>query len=495
MSVDLFSGAEEPEPEARAVVYSVSEVTRLVRGLIEKGLGTVWVEGEVSNLRKQPSGHQYFSVKDGGAQLSCVLFGRTFTKGSALADGMQVRLRGRMTVYEARGVYQLNVQQVEMAGAGALQAKFEALKRRLYAEGLFDEERKRALPRFPGRIAVVTSPSGAALRDMLQVFERRAPWLRVMISPVRVQGQGAAEEMIAAIEQLNRAEEWGLPEPEVIVLARGGGSIEDLWEFNSEALARAIAASAIPVVSGVGHEIDFTIADFAADVRAATPSVAAELVAPDSAAWQRRVRQFGEQLGRCMESKIGVMRGRLEYLGRAALFGEPQRRLREAVQSVDFAAEDLERSMRDALARGRRRVEELHAVIRRHRPDQVLELAGQRLAGVRHRLGMALQGRWREVAQGFQQGALRLDAAGRPHLEQARQRLGRVAEMLRLLAPQTVLERGFSISTLEDGTVVRSAGQLKDGTRLVTRLPDGSVSSVVESGKQDARPGKPGRAS
>src|SRR3954466_12178859 len=258
-------------------VFTVAELTRQIRGALETRFGAVWVEGEISNYRPQPSGHRYFTLKDQRAAISCVVFRNSLPPSAPpIADGMQVQLYGNVTVFEARGQYQLNVQILQTRGAGLLQARFEALKRKLEAEGLFDSARKRALPKFPKRIGIITSPSGAAIRDMLNVLRRRAPNVQVLVNPVRVQGIGASAEIATAIKELGRPNEsW---EPiDLIVLARGGGSIEDLWEFNEEIVARAIFHSPVPIVSAIGHEIDFTIADFVADRRAPTASAGAEL--------------------------------------------------------------------------------------------------------------------------------------------------------------------------------------------------------------------------
>src|SRR5256886_14983616 len=262
-------------------ILTVAELTRAIRGTLETKFGAVWVQGEVSNYKLHPSGHQYFTLKDQRAQIACVIFRNTMAPvRPPLADGAQVQVYGNVSVFEARGQYQLNVQILQPRGLGLLQAKFEALKRKLEAEGLFEAERKRPLPKFPQRIGIVTSPSGAAVRDMLNVLRRRAPWLHILINPVRVQGTGAAQEIAVATRELAGPNERFAP-LDVIVIARGGGSIEDLWEFNEEIVARAIFHSTVPVVSAVGHEIDFTICDFVADLRAPTPSAAAELIVPD----------------------------------------------------------------------------------------------------------------------------------------------------------------------------------------------------------------------
>ena len=455
MTADLFGAPEPPSDEPR--VFSVSEITRTVRAVLEDEIGTVWVEGEVSNYRKQASGHQYFTLKDAQAQLACVWFARggSRLKQVALTDGMQVQVRGALTVYEARGQYQLNVQLVQAGGAGLLQAKFEALKRKLEAEGLFAAERKRELPGFPAVVGIVTSPTGAALRDMLHVLARRAPWLRVIVSPARVQGEGAAAEIAAGIAALN---ELAAP-PDVIVIARGGGSVEDLWAFNEEVVARAIVASAIPVVSAVGHEIDFTIADFAADLRAPTPSAAAELIAPDAAELTRELGQWAGQLRRQMSAALGAQRSRLDFLTRSTFFREPEQRLAAAQQRTDLAEEALRRAMREHLVARRQDVGALLAALRQYRPDQLLALRRQHFDALRAKF----QARFDEARK------------------EPKARFTRLAAMLRLLAPTATLARGYSITTTTDGSTIRSVTDVQRGTQIVTRLADGEVKSRVET--------------
>ena len=455
MTADLFGVPEPPSDEPR--VFSVSEITRTVRAVLEDEIGTVWVEGEVSNYRKQASGHQYFTLKDAQAQLACVWFARggSRLKQVALTDGMQVQVRGALTVYEARGQYQLNVQLVQAGGAGLLQAKFEALKRKLEAEGLFAAERKRELPGFPAVVGIVTSPTGAALRDMLHVLARRAPWLRVIVSPARVQGEGAAAEIAAGIAALN---ELAAP-PDVIVIARGGGSVEDLWAFNEEVVARAIVASAIPVVSAVGHEIDFTIADFAADLRAPTPSAAAELIAPDAAELTRELGQWAGQLRRQMSAALGAQRVRLDFLARSTFFREPEQRLAAAQQRTDLAEEALRRAMREHLVARRQDVGALLAALRQYRPDQLLALRRQYYDALRAKF----QARFDEARK------------------EPKARFTRLAAMLRLLAPTATLARGYSITTTTDGSTIRSITDVQRGTQIVTRLADGEVKSRVET--------------
>ena len=278
------------EEETRDV-FTVSELTMRVKRTLENQIGQVWVEGEISNFRAQASGHMYFSIKDARTQLSCVLFkGTRVEQRELMEDGQKVVLQGDLTVYEPRGQYQLIVRAVELQGVGALQAQFEKLKTKLQAEGLFDAETKQELPRFPQRIGIVTSLSAAALRDVLHVVRRRQPSLQIVLAACRVQGKGAENEIANAIDRLNR---WATTEPlDLILVTRGGGSLEDLWAFNEEAVARAIHASSVPVVSAVGHEIDFTISDFVADARAATPSAAAEIITAAAVALRWASRPF-----------------------------------------------------------------------------------------------------------------------------------------------------------------------------------------------------------
>src|SRR3989440_1931347 len=294
-------------------VFTVGELTRQIRGALETKFGAVWVQGEVSNYKLHPSGHQYFTLKDARAQIACVIFRNTMAPlRQPLVDGTQVQVYGNVSVFEARGQYQLSVQILQPRGLGLLQAKFEALKRKLEAEGFFAPERKRPLPKFPRRIGIVTSPSGAAIRDILNVLKRRAPWLEILIKPVRVQGTGAAAEIAVAIRELATPnEQW--QRLDVIVIARGGGSIEDLWEFNEEIVARTIAAVTVPIVSAIGHEIDFTIADFVADLRAPTPSAAAELIVPDIVDLRRHMDTFARALGRELINRMRDAQQRLDH--------------------------------------------------------------------------------------------------------------------------------------------------------------------------------------
>src|SRR5438094_1859075 len=285
-------------------VFTVGELTRQIRSTLETKFRAVWVQGEISNYKLHPSGHQYFTLKDQRAQIACVIWRDTMASPrQPIVDGSQVQVYGTVTVFEARGQYQLNVQILQLRGVGLLQVKFEALKRKLEAEGLFAPGRKRPLPKFPRRIGIVTSPSGAAIRDMLNVLRRRAPWLEILIDPVRVQGTGAAQEIAVAIRELGQSTEAFAP-LDLIVVTRGGGSIEDLWEFNEEIVARAIFNCGVPVVSAVGHEIDFTICDFVADLRAPTPSAAAELLVPDAAALSEQLVSSLQRIDRAVKAQL-----------------------------------------------------------------------------------------------------------------------------------------------------------------------------------------------
>src|SRR5438874_8296141 len=310
-------------------VFTVSELTRSIRGTLEAKFGAVWVQGEISNYKLHPSGHQYFTLKDQRAQISCVIWRDTMASPrQPLVDGAQVQIYGTVTVFESQGKYQLRVEILQPRGVGMLQAKFEALKRKLEAEGLFATERKRPLPKFPRRIGIVTSPTGAAIRDLLNVLRRRAPWLQILINPVRVQGTGAAAEIAVAIRELATANENWLP-VDLIVVARGGGSIEDLWEFNEEIVARTIVDVGVPIVSAIGHEIDFTIADFVADLRAPTPSAAAELIAPDIVDLRRRVDELAGSLYQYLRNFLAHQQTLLRFLSERALARELLKRMRD----------------------------------------------------------------------------------------------------------------------------------------------------------------------
>jgi exodeoxyribonuclease VII large subunit len=438
-------------------VFTVAELTRQIRGTLETKFGAVWVQGEISNYKLHPSGHQYFTLKDQRAAIACVIFRNTLpTNAQPISDGAQVQVYGSVSVFEARGQYQLNVQILQTRGAGLLQAKFEALKRKLDAEGLFDPARKKPLPKFPRRIGIVTSPSGAAIRDMLNVLRRRAPNVAVIISPVRVQGIGAAAEIATAINELAAPNEaW---EPiDVIVVTRGGGSIEDLWEFNEEIVARAIFHSPIPVVSAVGHEIDFTITDFVADLRAPTPSAAAELIVADSADLVRRVNEWANCLQKCLRNFLEQNRTRLRFLSERTLARELMQRMRDNQQQLDLTAEALRRRLKqfvvDARAALSARAQSLKA------RDPKRELVTRR-------------GNLTDLHRRFAAQAPRL-------LQNAQQRFERIEGILRVLGPEATLGRGYSITTDAAGKVVQTVAAVRRGSRIKTRVVDGTFDSEV----------------
>ncbi|MGD0251269.1 MAG: exodeoxyribonuclease VII large subunit [Verrucomicrobiota bacterium] len=437
-------------------VLSVSELTAQVKRLLEKQVGSVWVTGEVTNLRAQSSGHIYFTLKDAAAQLSCVLFrGEAVMNRSVLQDGQKVLLQGDVTVYEARGQYQLIVRAVELQGVGALQIAFEKLKQKLAAAGLFAPERKRSLPKYPQRIGLVTSPTGAAIRDVLHVVQRRNPGLEIILAPCRVQGEGAAEEIAAAIRLLNewhtsqvassrcddRTAQRAVPTEnglDLILITRGGGSLEDLWAFNEEAVARAIFESAVPVVSAVGHEIDFTISDFVADVRAATPSAAAEIITEGVFASRQLVADLTQRMVRA----------------------HPRRRLNELLQRLD----DLQTGLLRCVKQGTRD----RTVAWRNLTDRLLRVRPAQLLNQRRETLVVSRRRLRELAH-----------AG---LRNGKNRFETLEARLRLLGPEQVLARGYSITMdAASGKIIRRAKDAKHGQSLKTRLKVGEVLSRVES--------------
>ncbi len=415
-------------------VFTVGELTRQIRGALETKFGAVWVQGEISNYKLHPSGHQYFTLKDERAQIACVIWRDTMLPPrQPLVDGTQVQVFGTVTVFEARGQYQLNVQILQPRGVGVLQAKFEALKRKLQAEGLFEPERKRPLPKFPRRIGIVTSPSGAAIRDMLNVLRRRAPWLQVLINPVRVQGTGAAQEIAVAIRELAAPNDAFAP-LDLIVVTRGGGSIEDLWEFNEEIVARAIFNSPVPIVSAVGHEIDFTICDFVADLRAPTPSAAGELIVPDIIDLHRRID--------------GCARG----LARQLL-----NRVRDAQQRLDHAREILQRCLAHKIDSYKRALLHIAAALQARSPARELMMRRNRLIDL-HR---------------------RFIASPERLLENARHRFCRIEGILRVLGPDATLQRGYSITTNERGKIIRTIAAVGPRMKIRTRVSDGEFGSEI----------------
>jgi exodeoxyribonuclease VII large subunit len=446
----------DADPSDEPAVYSVTRLTREIRQVLESALGTVVVEGEVSNFKAAASGHWYFNLKDEGAQIRCIMF-RQAAQGVRfqVEDGLQVRVRGRVTVYEARGEYQIQALVLEPQGVGALQLAFEQLKAKLEAEGLFDPARKRPLPFLPRGIGIVTSPQGAAIRDMLTVLERRFPGLPVLIYPARVQGAGAAQEIAAGIAALGRlAEEQAL---DVLIVGRGGGSVEDLWAFNEEAVARAIHASRVPVISAVGHEVDFTIADFVADMRAPTPSAAAELAVPNRADLLAAAGALRTQLVNRVRGWIERLRERRESL--RARLSSPEAGVYQLQQRLDDLSGRLQTAQAVRLRQIAERVRGGRDKLLLLRPDRLMPQSRETVRGLERRLRPAL----------------------RTHLARLRERLEAQAGLLDSLSPLTVLGRGYAVLLTAAGKPLRSVRQAAPGDALAVRLHDGGLDTRVEA--------------
>ncbi len=443
------------EPQrAKRRVWPVRELVAQVRGLVEEEFTDIWAEGEISNYRPAPSGHVYFTLKDAEAQLKVALFRRqAMLLRFRPEDGLHVLVRGRVSVYEQRGELQMVAETMEPVGAGSLQLAFEQLKERLAAEGLFDAGRKRKLPAFPRTVGIVTSPTGAVIRDFLNIVARRHSGLNVLLYPASVQGEQAVGEICSAIRELN---ESGLVD--LIVVARGGGSLEDLAAFNSEAVARAIAGSSLPVVSAVGHETDFTIADFVADLRAPTPSAAAELITEAQHRVAEEIAELGHRLERA--ARYQLLRARQRWSRVEADRNEMRmtQLLRRQEQWLDDANGRLEAAMEMRLSAWTAQSAQLAAAVMQHDPRERLNQSRQRMTASRGRLEMAVLHRLHEATATRGALAARLDA----------------------LSPLAVLERGYALVRDDAGRVVRDAAQLKRGDVVSTRLRRGSFTSKVE---------------
>ena len=435
-------------------IYTVSELTGAIKAEVEKRFAGLWVEGEISNLRAVSSGHVYFTLKDETSQVRAVLFkSRARRVRFAPADGLHVLAFATLEIYAARGEYQLVCEILEPKGVGALQLAFEQLKGRLAAEGLFDAARKRPLPLLPRRVGLITSPTGAAVRDFLRVLTRRFADVHVLVYPVRVQGEAAAPEIARALFDLNRL--GGL---DVLVVARGGGSLEDLWAFNEEAVARAIAASKIPVISAVGHETDVTIADFVADLRAPTPSAAAELVVREKAQLVTHLASLRERLRAAASQRVRRLRERLDDLGRRPVLTDPSRSFRDWSRRLDDLGLRLSRGL--ALQRGQAR-ERLERAARALRPE-------------------VLRTHLRHEARHLAQLRRRLEQVTRGDVARRRRAVEALAGQLDSLSPLACLARGYSICTLPSGEVVTRAGQVGAGDAVWVRLRDGQLGCRVE---------------
>jgi exodeoxyribonuclease VII large subunit len=451
----MLSGDSLQLPFEERRILSVSGLNREARQLIEGSLGTVWVEGEISNLSRPSSGHLYWSLKDPQAQIRCAMF-RLSARGLdfELANGRQVLVRGRVSLYEARGEFQLIVDSVEEAGEGILRRRFEELKRKLAAEGLFDAARKRPPPRLPRRIGVVTSPTGAALRDVLIALRRRFPATAVLVYPTSVQGAGAADEICRTLKVADRRADC-----DVLILTRGGGSLEDLWAFNEESVARTIAALELPIIVGVGHEIDFTIADFVADLRAPTPSQAAELAVPDQGEWLARFARLERQVAQCALRRLAVERKHFASLAHRLSRCHPGIALRELGQRLDELEARAHRGIERVIGQRKMRLARLTTAVAHANPA--------------HRLAQ-IRARWRHAAGDLRRALLR-------RLEQTKQRLSLADRALTSLSPLATLQRGYAIvQRRAGGALVTDSAMVTVGEGIDVRLASGALTATIE---------------
>ena len=436
-------------------VLTVSQLNGRARMLLEDVFAQIWVEGEISNLSRPASGHIYFTLKDAQAQVRCALFRQNAAKvRQALRDGLAVRVRGKVSLYEGRGDYQLILDSLEPAGDGALRLAFEALKGKLEAEGLFAAERKQPLPAHARRIGIISSPTGAVIRDIISVFRRRARQVELTLIPTPVQGREATAQIVRALQLADRG---GF---DALILARGGGSLEDLWCFNEESVARAVAGCATPIVSAVGHETDVSIADFVADVRAPTPSAAAELLAPDNSDLQRRLESLSRRLQLRMRTQLQQAGMRLEALGRR--LRHPGERLQQQAQRVDDLEQRLQRALRRRLEQAGERLGRLDGRLAAQHPGRHLALLRQRLDSLDQRLPRAIQ-----------QG-----------LRQRSQQLQSLVQTLQVVSPLATLSRGYSILLDAQGHAVRDPQQTRPGQLLTARLSEGELAVRVEGSGQ-----------
>jgi exodeoxyribonuclease VII large subunit len=440
------------QPTRRAL--TVSELTSRIRDLLGKNFTDIWVEGEISNCREAQSGHIYFTLKDDRSQVRCVFF-KQQQRGIKFRpeDGLHVTVRGSISVYEARGEYQIYVENIDPIGLGALQLAFEQLKKRLEAEGLFAAERKKPLPMLPSRIGLITSPRGAAVRDVVRILRRRFPNVHLTVFPVRVQGEGAAAEIVKALKFFNQKKLV-----DVLILARGGGSIEDLWAFNEEPLARAIAASEIPVISGVGHETDFTIADFVADVRASTPSAAAELVVQTRREFDKHIADLRETIASLVRYRLLDLSKRVHELSARRGFRRPLDLLRQQRQRADEMTSRLALGLRARLEQSRKRFTALHLRIATF--DFRVKISAFRLRLEKRSADLGVR-------------AERL-------LRTKRERLERLSLQLQERGPLKVLERGYAIATDAAGNLLRDAAQVNIGDAVAIQLHRGRLSTDVK---------------
>ncbi len=433
-------------------VFTVSELNATARTVLEECFPLIWVEGEISNLARPSSGHIYFTLKDERAQVRCAFFkGRNRSMANKLENGMQVMVRASVSLYEGRGDYQLIIEFLEEVGDGALQRAFEQLKQKLKQEGLFDSKYKKSLPELPQCIGVVTSATGAAIRDILHVLARRFPAIPVIIYPTAVQGAAAAAQIVKAIGKANQRQEC-----DILILARGGGSLEDLWPFNEELVARAIYASDIPIVSGVGHEVDFTIADFVADARAPTPSAAAELISPNQIEWLQTFQGIQQRFGQLLKQIIRQAYLHLEYLTKR--MRHPGDLLREQTQRLDHIEITLVRMIHNQLQKHAALINEARLKLARHHPQNLIK----------------------EYHNQFNVMQQRMQRAITQQLNQAQSNLQTTMRALDAISPLATLKRGYAIVIDDKQHVVTKATQVKPGQQINARLSEGRLACVVE---------------
>ncbi len=440
-------------PLSKDHVFTVSELNSEVKWLLDTQFGTVWVEGELSNTMRARTGHMYFSVKDSRSQLRCAMFRNDNRRVDfSPKDGQKVLVRGRLGIYEARGDYQMVVDRMLEVGAGDLQRKFEENKRRLHEEGLFDEKHKKPLPPFPNTIGVITSPTGAAVQDALTVLRRRSGHAQVIIYPATVQGATAAPSIAAMLKLANQRNEC-----DVLLLIRGGGSLEDLWAFNEEVVARAVFASRLPVIAGVGHEVDYSIADLVADLRAATPTAAAELCSPDSGELSQLIQSMQQRLVRQQQSYGQHLTSKLSHLQRRLANHHPDNRLRQRAQRCDELELRLQRAVLNAHERSRARLSQLQTRLRNLSPELQFSRRQQQLSSLR----------------------LRLENSTRSALQNTRLRLDGSNRALQAISPLNTLGRGYAIVQTTQGSVVTDTDQVNSGDTLDIRVSTGQIAATV----------------
>ncbi len=450
--VDYRTAPHSPQfRDTRPRALSVSELTHQVRHLLESSFMQVWIEGELSSFSRPSSGHWYFTLKDRKSQVRCAMFRGANQRIRELPrEGDQIRIRGKVTLYESRGDFQIVAEHLEPAGLGPLQQAFEELRNRLQAEGLFEPSAKKPLPRLPSHIGIVTSPTGAAVHDILTVLARRCPAIPITLYPTAVQGKAATAEIVRAIEL---AQNHNVAD--VLIIGRGGGSLEDLWCFNEEAVARAIAGCTIPTVSAVGHEVDFTIADFVADLRAPTPSAAAETVSPDQQDWLRQIAKQQDRLTNAARQRLKALNARLMHL--EARLRDPRRELQEKSQRMDELELRLGKAMHRHMERASVQSQHLGRRLLMQSPAARLAIAHKTLDLVDERLHNSL----------------------RQHLKQQREALEHTAQSLHLVSPLATLGRGYAIVRDSKGQIVRQASSLSEGEQISARLADGTITASV----------------